>query len=120
MWRKCIESLGHGGRSATNVAIQPIVETDLDAAAEAIASGEAFRQYGLTRHRARELLIAASGDTVVARLADEVVGVANFWTDGTMPTPAYLRLLAVREGRRSAGVGRALLHCVDFSLTRGG
>jgi len=53
-------------------------------------------------------------------VADEIVGVANFWTDGTMPTPAYLRLLAVGEGRRSAGVGRALLHYVDFCLTRGG
>ncbi len=106
--------------TSASIEISPITDEDLDAAAEAIASGDIFQQYGLDRTTARDLIRRTPGATVVARLNGEVVGVAIFWTDGTMPTPAYLRLLAVKDGFRGQGVGRALLRYVEGEAFRRG
>jgi ribosomal-protein-alanine N-acetyltransferase len=95
------------------VSITPISHEDLDAAADAIASGEIFQQYGFDQEVARETLRNAHGKVVVARLDGAVVGVAIYWTDGLMPAPAYLRILAVKEGVRGKGVGRALLRYIE-------
>lgn len=97
-----------------------MVDADLDAAAEAIVSGEVFRWYGFDHDSARRSLIQTRGDVIVARLDGEVVGVAIYWTDGLMPIPAYLHLLAVRAGYRSRGVGHALLrHVEEETFKRG-
>lgn len=102
------------------IEITPLADEDLDAAAEAIASGDIFRQYGLDRSAARDLIRRTPGSTVVARLSGAVVGVAIYWTDGNMPTPAYLRVLAVKDGFRSQGIGQALLRYVEDDVFRRG
>lgn len=95
------------------VTVSPIQEADYDAAAEAIASGPVFQRHGTTPASALEVLKDSNSETVVARLEGDVVGVAIFWTDGRSPVPAYLRILAVREGFRGRGVGTALLRYVE-------
>jgi GNAT superfamily N-acetyltransferase len=104
----------------TNVVISPITPDDYAAAAEAIASGPVFQWYGMTRDSSRAVVEAAAAGTVVARVDGDVVGVAIFRDDGPMPVPAYLRILAVKEGSRGRGVGRALLRYVEEQAFRRG
>src|SRR5262249_44363168 len=89
-----------------------------EAAAACIASGEVFQRYGLSAESAAELLAHTRGEIVVARRRAETVGVAIYWTDGTMPMSAYLRLLAVRDGARGEGFGAALLRYVEHQVAR--
>lgn len=96
-----------------DIIIAPITEADVDGAAETIASGLIFQRYGMTVESSREAVRNAFAETVVARMNAGVVGVAIFWTDGRSPVPAYLRILAVREGYRSLGIGSALLRYVE-------
>jgi ribosomal protein S18 acetylase RimI-like enzyme len=102
----------------TSVEIGPMRADELEAAAQCIASGEIFSRYGLTLESTAELLARTRGELVVARLRAETVGVAIYWTDGTMPAPAYLRLLAVRDGARGEGIGAALLRYVEEQVAR--
>jgi GNAT superfamily N-acetyltransferase len=97
----------------SDVEVSPITPDDYDAAAEAIASGPVFQWYGMTRESSRAFVEAVAAGTVVARVGGQVVGVANYRNDGAMPVPAYLRILAVKEGSRGQGVGRALLRYVE-------
>ena len=103
-----------------NLTIGPMTETDLDGAAATIAAGLVFQRYGLDRASAAELLRSAHGRVFVARVDGEVAGVAIYWSDGTMPVPAYLRILAVAEGRRGLGIGTALLRQVEADAFRHG
>ena len=96
-----------------DIPIAPIAEADLDGAADAIASGLVFQKYGMTPGSAREFLLSALSETVVARVDGEVASVAIFSTGGRTPVPAYLRILAVREGYRGQGIGTSLLHYVE-------
>jgi GNAT superfamily N-acetyltransferase len=98
---------------ASNIVISPITPDDYDGAAEAIASGPVFQWYGMTHESSRAVVESAAAGTVVARAEGQVVGVAIFRFDGLTPVPAYLRILAVNEGWRGQGVGRALLHYVE-------
>ncbi len=93
--------------------IVPLAAADLAAAAAVIASGPIFQRYGLNREAARQVILRWSERKVVARAGDAVVGVALYRVDGPMPLPAYLHLLAVAEGWRGQGVGRALLEHVE-------
>jgi GNAT superfamily N-acetyltransferase len=97
----------------SDVVVSPITPDDYDAAAEAIASGTVFQWYGMTRESSRAVVEAAAAGTAVACVDGRVVGVAIFRNDGLMPVPAYLRILAVKEGSRGQGVGRALLRYVE-------
>jgi ribosomal protein S18 acetylase RimI-like enzyme len=103
-----------------DVKIAPLTDEDLDLAVEAIAAGEIFQRYGLTRARARDLLMDPAHRTVVARVNGKTVGVAVYWTDGRTPVPAYLRLLAVHEGSRDEGIGMTLLRFVEEQAFRKG
>jgi ribosomal protein S18 acetylase RimI-like enzyme len=103
-----------------NLTIGPMTELDVEGAAVAIASGPVFQRYGLDRSSAIALLRSAQGRIFVAKVDDEVAGVAIYWTDGTMPVPAYLRILAVNEGKRGLGIGRALLRQVEADAYRRG
>lgn len=100
--------------------IAPMGESDVEGAAAAIASGSVFQRYGITPESAVDLLRSARGNIAVAMDGDEVIGVAIYWTDGTPPIPAYLRILAVAEGQRGRGVGRALLRHVEADAFRVG
>ena len=103
-----------------DLTIDRMTEADLEGAAAAIAEGPVFQWYGLDRAGARAMLLAARGTIVVARVDQTVAGVAIFWTDGTMPVPAYLQILAVAEGQRGRGVGQALLRHVEADAYRRG
>jgi ribosomal protein S18 acetylase RimI-like enzyme len=103
-----------------NLEIATIEPRDLEGAAEAIASGEVFQRYGLTAARAREILTGAAEQTVAARLNGEAVGVALYRVGDPAPVPAYLRILAVRDGSRGKGVGVALLRYVEEQAFRRG
>jgi GNAT superfamily N-acetyltransferase len=103
-----------------DITIAPITEADVDGAAETIASGLIFQRYGMTVESSRDAVRNAFAETAVARLDDEVVGVAIFWTHGRSPVPAYLRILAVRDGRRGLGIGAALLRYVEAHAFAGG
>ena len=103
-----------------NVTVGPMTETDLEGAAAAIASGPVFQRYGVDQSSAVDLLRSAHGRIFVAKVGGEVAGVAIYWTDGTMPVPAYLRILAVAEGRRGLGIGRRLLRQVEADAYRRG
>ncbi|HLZ08701.1 MAG TPA: GNAT family N-acetyltransferase [Chloroflexota bacterium] len=103
-----------------NLTIGPMTEQDLEGAAAAIASGPVFQRYGLDQSSAVALLRAADGRIFVAKVGGEVAGVAVYWTEGTMPVPAYLRILAVAEGKRGLGIGRALLRQVEADAYRRG
>ncbi len=100
---------------SVDLEIAPITENDYDGAAAAIASGLVFQWYGMTHPVARDFVVRAATDSivVVARVGGRVVGVAIFRADGPMPVRAYLRVLAVAEGSRGQGVGRALLRYVE-------
>jgi ribosomal protein S18 acetylase RimI-like enzyme len=100
--------------------IGPIGEADLAGAAAAIASGDVFQRYGLTLARAQQLLETAVETIVVARSNGDVVGVALYRIGDPTPIPAYLRILAVREGSRRLGVGLALLRYVEAEAFRTG
>jgi GNAT superfamily N-acetyltransferase len=102
------------------VEIAPIAVDDFDDAAEAIVSGPVFQWYGMTHASTREFLAQFAAETVVARVNGQVRGVANFRDDGPMPIRAYLRVLAVTEGNRSQGIGRALLRYVEERAFRKG
>jgi ribosomal protein S18 acetylase RimI-like enzyme len=102
------------------ISISPMSESDVAGAASAIASGPVFQRYGITQPSAVDLLHNARGRIAVAKDGDEVVGVAIYWTDGTPPVPAYLRILAVAEGQRGRGVGRTLLRHVEAEAYREG
>jgi ribosomal protein S18 acetylase RimI-like enzyme len=91
----------------------PLSDGDVESAAAAIASGEVFQRYGLDPARARDLLRRSTEQIVVARVADEVVGVALYRVDGPMPVPAYLRILAVHAEQRGQGIGLSLLRFVE-------
>ncbi len=102
------------------VTIVPMTDSDVEGAAAAIASGPVFQRYGIDQTSAVELLRAARGTIAVAKDDGAVVGVAIYWIDGSVPVPAYLRILAVAEGQRGRGVGRALLRHVEADAYRRG
>ena len=102
------------------ISISPMTDSDVDGAAAAIAAGPVFHRYGITHSSAIELLRTARGKIAVAKDDGAVRGVAMYWTDGTPPVPAYLRILAVAEGQRGKGVGRALLRHVESEAYREG
>ncbi len=109
-----------GGETVVSLEICPIGEADLVGAAAAIASGEVFQRYGLSPERAQRLLETAAETIVVARSNGDVVGVALYRIGDLTPIPAYLRILAVREGSRGLGVGLALLRYVEAEAFRTG
>jgi len=95
------------------IAIVTPADQDIPAAAEVIAAGEIFQRYGVDRERAERNLRGSSDEVLIARVGDEVVGVAVFRIDGRLPVPAYLHNLAVKPEWRSRGVGSRLLRAVE-------
>jgi hypothetical protein len=91
----------------------PLTDADLDPAAAAIAAGAVLQRCGLTTARARDLLVEAVGQMVIARANSRALGVAVYWTDGRTPVPACVLIRAVNEGSRDRGVGLALLRFVQ-------
>ncbi len=84
----------------------------LHAIAELMAASSLLRRYGLTPKGARTSLAEALRDRDVLLVAIDggsVVGFAWLITTRALDRSAYLRLLLVADGRRSRGVGKALL-----------
>ena len=96
-----------------DLTISLIEPCDLDLAALAIAQGEVFQWYGLDLPRARRVIETVTGETVVARVSGQVVGVAIYRNDGSVPLAAYLRILAVGEMQRRRDKARCDQHGSD-------
>jgi ribosomal protein S18 acetylase RimI-like enzyme len=87
----------------------------LPAVAALMASSALLRRYGVTTPGARASLKEARGarDLLLVALGPDVVGFAWVIATRALDRSAYLRLLLVAEGRRSAGIGDALLAAAE-------
>lgn len=82
------------------------------AMADLMADSPLLRRYGVDRAGARTSItdaLKARDQLVVALEGRAIVGLAWVVTTRALDRSAYLRLLLVAEGRRSAGVGGTLL-----------
>jgi ribosomal protein S18 acetylase RimI-like enzyme len=96
--------------------IAPATRPDLAALADLMTESSLLQRYGVTRAGASASLLDArrSRDTIlVAREGAEVLGLAWVIATRALDRTAYLRLLLVAEGRRSRGVGAALLAAAE-------
>ena len=92
--------------------IVPLASKHVSALAALMAASPLLRRYGITDRGARSSLRAAlrRRDLVLIATDDAVaLGLAWVVVSSALDNAAYLRLLLVAEGRRSRGVGAALL-----------
>ena len=98
--------------------IAPATRAELPALAALMAASPLLRRYRVTQGGARTSLAAArrAGDLLlVATDGDRAVGLAWLILTPALDRSAYLRLLLVAGGRRSHGVGAALLERAERS-----
>jgi GNAT superfamily N-acetyltransferase len=92
--------------------ISRATRTQLPALARLMAASPLLRRYRVTERSARTSLSAAmrAGETLLLAVEEgAVVGLAWVIVTSALDRSAYLRLLLVAKGRRSRGVGAALL-----------
>jgi len=101
--------------------IVPATRARRVALAQLMARSPLLRRYAVTRQRAWASLAEAlrERDLVLVALEDRaVIGLAWVITTRALDRAAYLRLLLVAEGRRSRGVGAALLEDAERRARR--
>jgi GNAT superfamily N-acetyltransferase len=96
--------------------IAPATRPDLAVLADLMTKSPLLQRYGVTQQSARTSLLDARRRRdmlLVARERGEVLGFAWVVATRALDRAAYLRLLLVAEGRRSRGVGAALLAAAE-------
>jgi len=101
--------------------IAPATARDVSALVELMTASPLLRRYGVTSRGARDSVRDAQrrGDLLlVARGRVDIAGLAWLVPTRALDRAAYLRLLLVAEGKRSRGVGAALLEDGERRMRR--
>jgi GNAT superfamily N-acetyltransferase len=95
-------------------------DADVPALARMMADSPLLRRYGVTTRGAHASLAESlrDDDLVLVAIDRGIVGLAWVVITRALDRSAYLRLLLVAEGRRSQGVGAALLAAVERRAAR--
>jgi len=103
-----------------SVEVRALTAEDLPACGEIVEGLSFFQDWGLTGEDAAAALGAALGakgaDLRVAVSDGAVIGFSWVVDKGAFERSAYLRLMAVRDGARGAGIGRALMTSLEADL----
>jgi len=103
-----------------SLVVREMVEADVPSCAAVVDSLGFFQEYGLSGAEVDPLLRAALGTPErVLRVAEAEGAVQGFaWVvrRGGFDRSAYVRLIAVLDDARGAGVGRALMEALEAEL----
>lgn len=92
--------------------IRAIKSTDIPGIASWVAATPLWQRYGVTEESMAKQLrndVAEDARIFVADHADDVIGFIWLAERGAFSRSGYIRLIGVRLGERSRGVGRALM-----------